>query len=70
VALAVVVGIGNNIFLIININNNDVFFLGEKEGEGKWKRNEGEERNGMGGWVGVWGGEVCKYKYYYFFLII
>jgi hypothetical protein len=47
-----------------------MFFLGEKEGEGKWKRNEGEERNGMGGWVGVWGGEVCKYKYYYFFLII
>jgi hypothetical protein len=60
VALAVVVGIGNNIFLIININNNDVFFFGEKEGEGKWKRNEGEERNGME-WVGGWEYGAVRY---------
>jgi hypothetical protein len=47
------------------------FFLERKKEKGNGR--EMKEKKGMewvGGWVGVWGGEVCKYKYYYFFLII
>jgi hypothetical protein len=50
VALAVVVGIGNNIFLIININNDDYFFGERKKEKGNGREMKEKKEMEMGGW--------------------